>query len=100
MADRFASVEKQHAGHVQAGRTGEIPGSVQTARRLFFHGELATCRSSGSADTVDFRVKMPVLVRVHHIAQVTQSPDESMPYCDNGRLVNPINARIGFTRRG
>ncbi len=37
----------------------------------------------------DFRVRMPVLVLwgMNDIAQIPQSPDESMPYCDNGRLV-------------
>ena len=42
-----------------------------------------------SEQPADFRVKMPVLVLwgLQDIAQVPQSPDESMPYCDNGRLV-------------
>lgn len=42
-----------------------------------------------SEPPADYRIKMPVLVLwgMNDIAQIPQSPDESMPFCDNGRLV-------------
>lgn len=42
-----------------------------------------------SEQPADYRVKMPVLVLwgLQDIAQIPQSPDESMAFCDNGRLV-------------
>jgi len=83
---------------VESSRPGTfLPEELEKYREAFKEPDAFTSMvnwyraalQSPSVQPADYRVKMPVLVLwgLEDIAQIPQSPDESMAFCDNGRLV-------------